>query len=51
MMSSRLKRLDLSTAPPKSTPSLPTLKSLRAPEDQIDPAELNAFLQIFGEEK
>jgi hypothetical protein len=49
-ISAEASRPDLA-APPKPTPSLPTLKFMQAPADKIDPAELNKFLQIFCGEK
>jgi hypothetical protein len=32
----------------RTKPSLPILNSMRAPLDEIDPAELNEFMRIFG---
>jgi hypothetical protein len=34
--------------PQKSMPSLPVLKSMRVPADEIAPAEFKEFMRIFG---
>jgi hypothetical protein len=39
------------TKPKRQTPSLPTFKSAVALTGEIDPAELNEFVQIFRAEK
>jgi len=35
-------------SPRKSTPSLPTFKSMQSPADKIDPTELKEFLRTFA---